>query len=270
VTNAATTAEKAEETRMKAFHTAIQAAALDPTQLEAQETLTRLLVTVPEHMTDDAKRAREEMKLTERAAGAKIASAGFAAFLLPFPLMFIAGVRSLPLVLGGGLCIVIASLFSRYMYKNRKVSRFEFGIILTLASLIVMVQGTWLGPFVLMPMAAAVTTAVITLYCERRDRLIALLAGILTIVIPFLLELVPSIPKGYSFVDGGVLLHPRALSLPPLATTIGLVYTSIGYAILPGLSLTRIRDSMARADDKLFFQAWTMKRLFAKQEQIRE
>jgi len=265
VTNESTSATEAEATRMKAFHTAIQAAALDPTQPEAQETLTRLLVTVPRRMTEEAKRARETMRITERAAGARLASRGFAAFLLAFPLMFAAGIRDYPLVLGGGLWIIITSLFGHYMYKNRKVSRLEFGIILFLSSILVMVQGTWLGPFVLMPMSAAMTTAVLMLYCERRDRIIAMVAGACTILLPFALELVPGIPRGYSFVDGGVMLHARALSLPPTVTTIGLIYTSLGYVILPGLFLTRIRDTLGRAEEKLFFQAWTMKQLFARQ-----
>ncbi len=265
VSNEATSAVEAEATRVKAFHTAIQATALDPMQPEAQSVLANLLITVPRRMTDEAKRERDRMKIDERATGARFASRGFAAYLLAFPLMFIAGVRSLPLVLGGGLVVVAASYVAHLMQKYRRVSRREFVVILALASIVVMVQSTWLGPFVLTPVSAAITTSILTIYCERRDRLLAIGAGILTVVIPFAFELVPFLPKGYSFEGAGVLLHPRALTLPPVATTIGLIYTSVGYVLLPGLFLTRMRDTLARAEDKLFLQAWTMKRLFARE-----
>ncbi len=253
---------EAQTERNEAFRTVLKALALDPDHARAQRTLGKLLLEPPREMPPAAEAERAAMRIDERAEGAKLGHRAFVSFLLAFPLMFAAGVKSWPLVGGGGAVIVMAALFSRWMYKERKVGTREFVVILSLAAILVVIQGTWLGPFVLMPMAATITTSVFALYGDRRQRWATLVAGASMILLPFVAELVPGVPKGYSFVDGGVMLHPRALGLPPTLTTIGLLYTNVGYVLLPAIFLTRLKDTLSVAEDRIFLQAWTLKQLF--------
>jgi serine/threonine-protein kinase len=264
VTSAASSAETAEAARADAFHTVLRALALDPDHQGAQTTLGRLLLEPARAMPKAAEAEREAMHVEERAEGAKFAWRGYASFTLAFPLILLAGVESWPLVLFGFALILVTAAFARWMYVKKRVDRPQFAVILALSCLIVLVQGTWLGPFVLMPLGATVTMAISALYGRKADRRIVIAAGVATVVLPFLAELVPWIPHGYSFVDGNVVLHPRALTLPRTLTTIGLVYTTLGYALLPAVFLTRLRDTLAVAEDRVFLQAWTMKQLFAR------
>lgn len=55
-----------------------------------------------------------------------------------------------------------------------------------------------------------------------------------------------------------------SLDLPPTLTTVGLLYTSIGYVILPALFLGRLRDALRASENRTFLQAWTLRKLFPK------
>ena len=61
---------------------------------------------------------------------------------------------------GAVACIVAAAWLSRHSYKHRTTSSFHFYVLLALSFFIVAVQGTWLGPFVLLPTSATITTSV--------------------------------------------------------------------------------------------------------------
>jgi hypothetical protein len=138
----------------------------------------------------------------------------------------------------------------------------QFALLLALCVVVVLIQSTWLGPFVLIPMATTIVTAIFTLYATPRERPWAIGVGAVTILLPFAAELVPGVPRGFTFDAGNVVLHPRALDLPPLATTVGLVYTTLGYVVLPALFLSRLKASLRQSEDRVFLQAWTLKQLF--------
>jgi len=86
--------------------------------------------------------------------------------------------------------------------------------------------------------------------------------GAVTVLLPFAVELLPGVPHAFSFEAGRMVLHERALALPPTLTTVALVYTSLGYVVLPALFLFRLRDRLGVSEDRLFLQAWYLKHLF--------
>jgi eukaryotic-like serine/threonine-protein kinase len=255
---------KAQTDRTDAFRTVLKALALDPDQEKAQHTLGKLLLEPPKQMPPAAEAERAAMKVEEAAEGAKLGSRVYLSFLLAFPLILLAGVRSWALVGGGGAVIIAAALLSRWMYRERKVGSRHFVMLLTLSALLVLVQGTWLGPFVLMPMAASITAAIFTLHGSPRQRRLVYIVSATIVLSAFASEVIPGIPPGYSFESGGIMLHPRAMELPRVLTTLGLLYTSVGYVLLPAYFLTKMRDTLGVAEDRIFLQAWTMKQLFPK------
>lgn len=204
------------------------------------------------------------MEAQARTEGALLGYRAFLSFILSFPLMVIAGVRNWPIVGAGWATVVLAALVARRFYRQRVTSSLDFAVMLGFCFVIVVVQGTWLGPFVLMPMAATIVTAIFSLYGSDRERPYVIAAGIAMALLPFLAELVPGVPPGYSFQEGNVVLHPRALDLPPTVTTIALLYTTAGYAVLPALFLSRLKKTLRGTEDRLLLQAWTLRQLFPK------
>jgi len=161
------------------------------------------------------------------------------------------------------------AVFDQVPEAHRKVGRGPFATLLVLAALIVVVQSTWLGPIVLVPTAAAVTWSVFSLYAERRWRPGVLVAGAVMVLAPFAAELVPWWPRGFTFEPGAIVLRARALDLPEGLTTFALLYTSVGYVLLPPLFLGRLRDELRGSEERTFLQAWTLRRLFPHREGAR-
>ena len=119
----------------------------------------------------------------------------------------------------------------------------------------------WLGPFVLSPVAAASAVAWLTFQSDRRERKVLMALGALAMIVPFALELSGIVPRSFTFEGGALVLHPRALFLPPLGTTLALVYTSVTFCVLQPVLLGGLRDALSAAERKLFLHAWHLRQL---------
>ncbi|MFO0551281.1 MAG: serine/threonine-protein kinase [Polyangiaceae bacterium] len=260
-TDAQSDAEVAHGSRMRGLAEVLRALALDANNAEAQRVLARLVLEASPSLPKDAEKERAAARDEQRAEGARLGLRAYLSFLLAAPLMIVAGIRASWVVACGILLILLGAWFARSAYRARRVGTTEFWVLLTTSTLLVIVQSTWLGPFVLTPVAATITASVFALYAERRERAFVIAAVLAMIGVPFALELVPGFPRGFEFVDGGVLLRPRALDLQPAVTVFALVYTTLGYGLLPAIFLFRLRDTLRGAEDRTFLQAWTLSRL---------
>jgi serine/threonine-protein kinase len=254
---------EAEVARTAAVRNVLHALSLAPEQPEATRTLARLIIEVPDELPPAVEAERAAARAEVRLEGARFAYRGFAAYGFSFPLVVAAGVRSWLIVGGGMLLTLAAGLVAYAIYRTRAIGTLPFLTLAVLNALIVMVHGTWLGPFVLLPTSACITVSLFALYAEQqRERRFVLASGVAMFVLPFAAELLGLVPRGFSFEPGGILLHPRALNLPPTLTTIALVYSIVGYIVLPGFFLFRVRDALRVAEDRRLLQAWTLKQLF--------
>jgi serine/threonine-protein kinase len=137
------------------------------------------------------------------------------------------------------------------------------GIILALlAGSVVAFSSGWLGPFVLAPLGACATAVLFVLHSTARERrvLIAIFTGVA--LAPFAASALGVGAPAYSFLPEGLLLHTRALSLPPVPTMLGLAYTSVSFLVLLCVFVGRLRDQQRAAERRLFVQAWHLRQLF--------
>jgi serine/threonine-protein kinase len=260
----ATPPAEADAARTDALRGTLHALALSPEQPDAQRTLARLLLEVPKELPPAAKADREAERIEARVQGARLAWRGFMSYLVAFPLMLVAGIKSWLAVGGGMACTVLAALFSLWGFKHRKVGTTNFMLLLGLSVLIVGLQSAWLGPFVLLPTSACLTVTLFTLYAEGRERGLVIVCGACMFLVPFFTDLLGLVPPGFSFEAGSVVLHERGLGLGKTITLIGLAYTCTGYILLPVLYMGRQRDAMKAVEDRQFLQNWYMKKMFPK------
>jgi serine/threonine-protein kinase len=259
---AGTPGAEADQARTDALRETLHALALAPEQPDAQRTLGRLLLEVPKDLPPAARAERDAQLREERVEGARLGWRGFISYVASFPIMLLAGVKSWPLVGAGMACTLAAAFFARWACRNRRVEARHFLVLLALSVGIVMLQGSWLGPFVLLPMSATIIVSLFTLYADPRLRRVLLAAGAAMFLIPFGADLLGLVPPGFSFEPGRVVLHERALGLTPAVTIVGLTYTCLGYVFLPVVYIGRLRDAMGVVQDRQFLQAWYMKRMF--------
>src|SRR5262249_16931234 len=146
--------------------------------------------------------ARAARRAEVRAEGARFAYLGFTSYCLTFPLILLIGVKSWLLVAGGMLVTAAAALVSYWAHRTRTVATLPFMLLLALNVLVVMAPGSWLGPFVLLPTSATITTSLFALYAECKERKVVLAAGAAMFLIPLAAELLGLVPPGFSFEGG--------------------------------------------------------------------
>jgi serine/threonine-protein kinase len=120
----------------------------------------------------------------------------------------------------------------------------------------------WLGPFVLAPVSISTIGILFASRSRRAERPWLLLIWGLAVLLPFAVELLHLVPPAFTFRDGDLILHARALNLPPGLTLAGLAYTSLTFMALPMLLVGELRDRQRAGDRRQFVQAWHLRQLF--------
>jgi serine/threonine-protein kinase len=244
------------------MRTTFNALALAPDHREAQRTLATLLIEVPSELPPEAKDDRDAHRREERRQGAGLGALAFFWYLAVLPLALFAGVKSWPTVVFATVVTLSAGFTARWVHRTGAVGTPSFVALLLFSVAVVMVQATWLGPFVLLPTSAALTITAFAMYGSKREQVPVLIAGALMFLVPFTLDVLGVVPPGFSFEPGRVVLHERALGLPKVVTLIALAYTCTTFIVLPGAYIGRATRAMRAIEDRQFLQSWYLKRAF--------
>jgi serine/threonine-protein kinase len=133
-------------------------------------------------------------------------------------------------------------------------------LIMTLATL----DGVscWLGPFVLVPQAIAITALWAALAVDTsRERWGVFAFTAVAMVLPFALQLLGVFSPAWRFSGGELVLAARGVRLTSEGTIPGLIWSATTFAVIPVVYFGRIRDALSAAERQLFVQAWHLKQL---------
>ncbi|MFT3769388.1 MAG: serine/threonine-protein kinase [Minicystis sp.] len=251
----------AEAARAEAMREVIQALALDAEQADARRLLVKLLLEVPEQLPPSV-----EIEIAEATRKARVQTARFGVYALlawvaTIPFAAWLGVRDARSFGATSALTVAAALYAAWMWRTGSTRSRH---MMPLAALIVAIAGAlscWLGPFVLAPLTASSAVAWLTIHADRRERRILMALAALAMLVPFALELLGWVPRSFTFESGTLVLHPRAVFLPEIGTTVALVYTSVTFCVLQPMLLGGLRDALSAAERKLFLRAWRLRQL---------
>jgi serine/threonine-protein kinase len=251
----------AEAARAEAMREVIQALALDAEQAGARRLLVELLLEVPERLPPSVEGEMAEAMRRNRVHAARFAVYALVAWVATIPLVAALGVRSFQAFGASAALTVVSALCAVWMWRRGSATPRHMMVLAALVAATCGSLSCWLGPFVLAPVAAATSTVWFTFVSERRERWALVLFGGLATLVPFVLEALGWVPRSFSFESGALVLHPRALLLPPTATTLALVYSSVTFCILQPVLLGGLRDAFSAAERKLFLHAWHLRQL---------
>jgi tRNA A-37 threonylcarbamoyl transferase component Bud32 len=256
---AADLAGKMPEMRELALREVSAALALDPSHAGAVETLMGLLVDAPREMSPEM---RAEFDKERRPAERVSMRGSFLTYLIWLgfaPVVFALGVRS-PLAAGlnGGLVLLATLLSWLGAGKLGGSARFAAYCLGTLAA---GSTCTLMGWAIVLPGIAAVHTLGYVLHGEKALVRPAILLGVLTVVVPFGLQSLGVLPAPYAFEDGRMVVLPLMTALPAEGTKVYLLLASIAMIVAPTIVITRMRDALARAEERAFLHAWNLQRL---------
>ncbi|MFO0626435.1 MAG: serine/threonine-protein kinase [Polyangiales bacterium] len=249
------------EDRREALRAALQALALDPAQPEARAAFAGLLTSLPNTLPA---RVAEELEAGFHAArrrGLLVGGFGWAVWAASTPILYYLGVREGEVVVGAlALC---ALGLAETVWLRRKPALRGWHVLLYSATFAAFVAGmsAWMGPFVLVPTAAASLLMFGVVYGRAKERAAMIAVSVLAVTGPLVLEALGVVGASYRFVPEGVLLVPRSLSLPPFRTTVALLWSCLGFVCFPALLLGRLREDLARAERRIALQAWQLRQL---------
>jgi hypothetical protein len=160
------------------------------------------------------------------------------------------------LVLAGGA--MLSGFFgARLRFTD---ARMHFvGLVLSSAAIVLMAP--IFGPYVLAPGLACANTTAYLLHARPRWRPLTFLLGVLTIVVPILLEVSGLWPRTVSFVGDAMVIHSWTVHLPEWPTTIVLTVSLVSALIVPGIYVLRVREALSVAERDLHVQSWHLRQL---------
>jgi serine/threonine-protein kinase len=253
----------AERHRSEGMRALGHAVALDPND---DSTLKVILDTVlsASALPPEAEAQLKAVELADRARAARRSALMYATWLLFVPAIFVFGVRNWPACIALLAMSFVAIGWSAWMgtAPERSAPRFMRTMIV-INFVLVGCSTTLFGPFLFAPAVAATSAAAfaVSLRANSNTRNMLMVFSLLSIFVPFALQLFGVIPASYAFHDGIIEVRPVLESFPPVWTQIGLSFVTAAQLVLPSILVTRAVDGLVAAERTNFAQAWRLKQL---------
>ncbi|MBX3272005.1 MAG: serine/threonine protein kinase [Sandaracinaceae bacterium] len=241
-----------ETTRVAALRELGAAAVLDPDNPEMARMIEQLLEPEPAEGELPREVAAEledgRRLLASRAAGRS--AIAYAVALSAVPIFAWMGVRMDGVVAAFAGLLALAAIGAAVMWRTQRATGtialaslpFAFGTVSLLSLLF--------APFFVVPSLAISTSVAFMVSVRASWRMrgaINACAG-LSVAIPWVLMELDVIPKGYRFTEGMIQLLPNLVELPPLPTTVLVLFTSLFVVYIPNTLVGRAVEELRRAE----------------------
>jgi serine/threonine-protein kinase len=253
--------EAALEARALALREVGSALALDSSNPDALRTMAHLLMDVPDEVPREAEAELNGVAAGARKEAARMGAIRYLMWGAYLPLGIWMGVRNIPSTAAAIIGVLLCGAMSWWMSRGTAVGLRQGLALLILSSVAIGTMSALFGPFILVPGLVATNTMFFAMNADKAGRRVVLAMGVLTIALPFFLEISGLVPAAYAFRGGLLQVLPRATEFPALQSMLCLFLTSIAMVLIPGLLMGRMRDALTAAERRLFLQAWHLRQL---------
>jgi eukaryotic-like serine/threonine-protein kinase len=256
-----TTDHSNEEARAGAMREAAGALALDPQNDRAIGVVSGLIANPPDELPHEAQAiylAREDKSALEAFWNIAV-RLGMWFFLAP--LVTLMGIRSGELAWFVVAAIAIGGGFAIGNYSRGAASRTSRLLLVTFTSFATSSLSLILSPFVLVPGFAATNTLFFASATKKQDRVLAILLGVATILVPLGFEGLGWISGSFSVTRDGITIHPRALFFNEPWTTTFLIFSSVFSIVTPSILAGHMRDQALLSTRREIMNFWHLRHL---------
>jgi serine/threonine-protein kinase len=264
-TSALAKGPEANVARSRALQEVGRAIALDPGNEGAVRTLMRLMTDPPRAMPPEARATWAVETRRSLRVGARIAVFAYLTWFLYLPLMLWMGMRSWTAWIVGSVAWIFASSMA-YAAVRKPPPDGKIHLPMAISGVIAVATTTTLfGPYVVVPSLAAIGAMLLHLAPDRSRRLAVVALHCLAIAVPAFLQLGGVIPSSYVFDHGVIQIVPTMLSFPPVPTHFFLLFSNVALVITGCAMLSRFRDTLTAAEERLHVTAWQLRQLVPEQ-----
>jgi len=247
--------------RRRAMQEVGRSLALDPANEQALDAMVKLLAQPPRELPAEVQWELERSDENQWRWTGKVAGVAYLSLALYLPLMLWSGVLSVtPLLFYYGFAIASAGTAFVVAFSERP----RAWMILCAALLSTVCQAStsaFFGPLVLTPALVATNTAAYAILLRGWQRWFVVGFACVVVYSLVMLEVLDSDASRYIFTGDGMLIRPGAIGLQLAPTLVFLGLAAFGTLLTTTLSVSRMRDSLAVAERKLYLYAWQIRQL---------
>ena len=246
--------------RERAMREASAALAIVPGHEAAMTTLMSLIVDRPRRVPPEAQEELAQFQHRCEAEARRGMLIAYMVWLLYAPVLMWAGPRSFAAGWIGFVPLALAALLAWRMYRGARSAWLQLAMYVT-GCVAIATSVTVAGWAFLLPALASVHTVSFLMYTTRRYRTFAVVAGVLTILVPFLLDALGLIPSSYVFEEGRLSITPIMIEFHPAKLKVYLLLAAVGLVLLPGFVLGRYRVALEKTEEEAFLSAWNVRHI---------
>jgi fatty acid desaturase len=142
-----------------------------------------------------------------------------------------------------------------FTWRTRSVSDAWTLALLGASSIAIGLVSFVFGPFVLVPSLAATNAIFFAMNADAHLRRFVVGASVAAVLVPLALSLGGIEASYYAFEAGAMTITSPMVAFPPVLVMGLLLVVSIALVVTPTLLAGRMRDELARAEEKVLLQA---------------
>jgi hypothetical protein len=154
----------------------------------------------------------------------------------------------------------LTAALALYARTQPAVSRAIQYAMLATNTLACMALSRLFGPLVIMPSMFATWAIVIQAHPHREIRIASLVAAIVGMVVPVVLEAAGVLPASYSFTEGFEIV-PQLVEFPEARTIAFLTLASVAIMVVPAIFVGRLRAALLDSERRELLQTWRIRQL---------
>jgi serine/threonine protein kinase len=241
--------------RAEAMRELGRALALDPSHEPALRALARALTDLPDEVPPEAQAAIERARTERRVQMARTSAVRLGTWILVIPAVIAFGVTSWARGAALIASLLATAAMALFTWRTRSVSDGWTLALLTASSVAIGLVSFVFGPFLLVPSLAATNAIFFAMNADAHLRRFVVAASVAAVLVPLALSLGGLEASYYAFEGGAMTITSPMVAFPPVLVMGLLLVVSIALVVTPTLLAGRMRDELARAEEKVLLQA---------------
>ncbi len=232
-----------------------RALALDPSHEPALRALARALTDLPDEVPPEARAAIDRARTERRVQMARTSAVRLGTWILVIPAVVAFGVTSWTRGAALIASLLATAAMALFTWRTRSVSDAWTLALLGASSIAIGLVSFVFGPFVLVPSLAATNAIFFAMNADAHLRRFVVGASVAAVLVPLALSLGGIEASYYAFEAGAMTITSPMVAFPPVLVMGLLLVVSIALVVTPTLLAGRMRDELARAEEKVLLQA---------------
>ena len=247
--------------RSRAMREVTRALGQDAANPEALDVFLQLLTHAPRVLPPEARAEIQASSVDLQKTASRWGTFAFLGFGLNLPVLFWMGIRTWWLVAIQAAAIAISAYGNWRLTKGTQTTAGAPTIVLIASHIALCILSLTLGPLIVAPIVALANMLGLVLASDRTRRVLSIVLGCLSLVLPLGLQLAGVLPTMYTFEHDTLVVHSFMYHLPMVPTLTFMASLSVAIIAVTGVVGGAYRDALFDAQTRVRLQLWQLRQM---------